>query len=404
MGNSESNCCDILKEDTSTANSTSNKNCQDSNVEDHTINDEREISLKSKSLKSSQDGKTNQTEQEEYILDDTHTLASTVIEDSNINNDAPTSLETDELLRTPRIKAVKECLFDPRSPSSGINRTPCGVMYISNSDVNVDPRSPSTGVDRTPIVFKDKPEELPIADPRSPSVGIDRTPIVMEKLEESSSSGMKVSEDQKDPRSPMAEVSRTPIRTLYNSSNLRRTVLLSNTLMSSPCTGAASVEKTNQDDIPDHQNIQDNQDIPAINIEESSPTSNEKITITQNTLLNLSSASNLNESLSSSMVAVLGSDSRSVNFDELSDAEANSCNVSIDEYYDLCGEVKEVVNDMVLEACIDAKSLDERITEKAQLVTDSGLESPKEVQEETEHDTLTSKIREETEEAEIEIL
>uniref|UniRef100_H2YY72 Uncharacterized protein n=1 Tax=Ciona savignyi TaxID=51511 RepID=H2YY72_CIOSA len=59
---------------------------------------------------------------------------------------------------------------------------------------------------------------------------------------------------------------------------------------------------------------------------------------------------------------------------------------------------------MVLEACIDAKSLDERITEKAQLVTDSGLESPKEVQEETEHDTLTSKIREETEEAEIEIL
>lgn len=42
-------------------------------------------------------------------------------------------------------------------------------------DHDLDPRSPSTGIARTPIVVDKTPEGL--LDPRSPTVGITRTPI-----------------------------------------------------------------------------------------------------------------------------------------------------------------------------------------------------------------------------------
>ena len=94
---------------------------------------------------------------------------------------------------------------DPRSPTSGIARTPIivgstslpslqnGVGLARQTSINsldLDPRSPSIGITRTPISvpmttcqdssFSALPGRLDyslVIDPRSPTTGISRTPI-----------------------------------------------------------------------------------------------------------------------------------------------------------------------------------------------------------------------------------
>ena len=72
------------------------------------------------------------------------------------------------MIRTPiqlPVERTPEVLFDPRSPSVGITRTPIqvekkqetdNVAEVSTSNVEelLDPRSPTSGIDRTPIYTK----------------------------------------------------------------------------------------------------------------------------------------------------------------------------------------------------------------------------------------------------------
>ncbi|XP_002132006.2 uncharacterized protein LOC100176363 [Ciona intestinalis] len=344
MGNSESNCCDLLKDGGETKKCGNKESYRDSKAEDTNSNNCVEEKL---SVDLDKHEASPQNKHSKIILDDTHTLASTTV-GSNVDGGSYTDkrealelITQNETPQTPQSKSSKPKGFDPRSPSSSITRTPIAMGKIMEQDGILDPRSPSIGVDRTPIVIKEKVDEC-LSDPRSPTAGVERTPIIIQSLEDAPI--VNGSKDLHDPRSPTTEVYRTPMRVSYNNAgNLRRTVLLTNTLMSSPNT--RPVEKDDSVEGAD-------QHVPTITLEESSPTNGEnEEKLTQNVLLNLSCASNLNTSLSSSMIAVLGSDSRSVNFDDMSDTEFNSCNVSMEDSIGL-DEVKDVLDDLLLDACI----------------------------------------------------
>uniref|UniRef100_H2XMN6 Uncharacterized protein n=3 Tax=Ciona intestinalis TaxID=7719 RepID=H2XMN6_CIOIN len=259
MGNSESNCCDLLKDGGETKKCGNKESYRDSKAEDTNSNNRVEEKL---SVDVDNQEAFLQNEHSKIILDDTHTLASTTV-GSNVDGgsymDKREALEQiiqNETPQTPQSKPSKPKGFDPRSPSSSITRTPIAMGKITEQAGILDPRSPSIGVDRTPIVIKEKVDEC-LSDPRSPTAGVERTPIIIQSLEDAPI--VNGSKDLHDPRSPTTEVYRTPMRVSYNNAgNLRRTVLLTNTLMSSPNT--RPVEKNDTAEETD-------QHVPAITLE-----------------------------------------------------------------------------------------------------------------------------------------
>jgi len=133
-----------------------------------------------------------------------------------------------------KIKSEEE-VFDPRSPSNVIQRTPITSVLKAKAEKKhteaellkiLDPRSPTIGITRTPMDLKNmkfvkkadgstpntnesKTSKVKIEDPRSPTFGIARTPMPC------------VSKDIKrvlssehpalfDPRSPSTDIERTP--------------------------------------------------------------------------------------------------------------------------------------------------------------------------------------------------
>ena len=102
-----------------------------------------------------------------------------------------------------KMQTAKEEIFDPRSPSNGIQRTPITSVLKVKADKKrteaellklIDPRSPTVGITRTPVELKNikfvkkttvstptsndstlSKESIP--DPRSPTFGIARTPM-----------------------------------------------------------------------------------------------------------------------------------------------------------------------------------------------------------------------------------
>ncbi|XP_076815610.1 uncharacterized protein LOC143461675 [Clavelina lepadiformis] len=227
-------------------------------------------------------------------------LVSTVEVNNQACKDTTKTDHSESLLQTPKV----------------VNDT---VSNCIGSDI-LDPRSPSEGITRTPLRLPDKVnEERTLIDPRSPTVGIDRTPIsAKEQPKSDNNTASAVSRDLHDPRSPTTELSRTPLKLSYKE-NLRRTVLLSNTLMSSP---VAVVEKSKlfkvdlQDDVVDdsitHVTVgQTNDEVAQVQ-------SPEDINFAAH--LNLSSSSSSNISMSS--VAVnCGSECPSINTTDFNEAE-----------------------------------------------------------------------------------
>ena len=103
------------------------------------------------------------------------------------------------------LKEIKsnEEIFDPRSPSNVIQRTPITSVLKAKAEKKrteaellkiLDPRSPTIGINRTPMDLKSmkfvkksnestptinepKSSKAKIEDPRSPTFGIARTPM-----------------------------------------------------------------------------------------------------------------------------------------------------------------------------------------------------------------------------------
>nr|CAB3260943.1 uncharacterized protein LOC100176363 [Phallusia mammillata] len=244
--------------------------------------------------------------------------------------------------------------FDPRSPSSAISRTPISnVKKVSHMECLIDPRSPSAGINRTPILAveqdtegKDESKACLVADPRSPTLDIVRTPLkITESVVETPKRAIQNVRDLVDPRSPTSELSRTPInialkenakdeeqitvneeqksastelpRTplkIGGAENLRRTVLLTNTF--TPATK--------------HPSVSSQPELDAENGSEADPI----ILNLSSGLLNLSCASNLNVSQSSSMMATCGSDSlnvESIDIEDLTDINSSEDEMLIPE-------------------------------------------------------------------------
>ncbi|KAN0011773.1 hypothetical protein ACTFIU_007340 [Dictyostelium citrinum] len=135
--------------------------------------------------------------------------------------------------RTPFKKNYSnQAIFDPRSPSNNrFKRSPIQLNKINNTTNNnnnhnnnnknknnntlIDPRSPPSNnrFKRSPIQIKPKKQiTLLLFDPRSPSTKFTRTPIKMNF----------------DPRSPSLKISRTPIHNLKNHTN--STTIINNTI------------------------------------------------------------------------------------------------------------------------------------------------------------------------------
>lgn len=144
-----------------------------------------------------------------------------------------------------------EVFSDPRSPSNLIPRTPISSkpenknsnsaechqkQELQCSSNLLDPRSPSFEFTRTPLSSEDdKPRNLvqhTVLDPRSPSVDINRTPLVLSTTKKTCGDIDPVKENM-----PACDVKCTPKRhSNRNPGNLRRNVLLSNTMGQSNCT------------------------------------------------------------------------------------------------------------------------------------------------------------------------
>lgn len=100
------------------------------------------------------------------------------VDENDSNNDAYTPVRQNQ--HNKNIDSLN--LWDPRSPTDGINRTPLHLNNDSGSFYHIDdPRSPSVGIDRTPIVQQNEESKDSIGctdtDPRSPSVEFSRTPL-----------------------------------------------------------------------------------------------------------------------------------------------------------------------------------------------------------------------------------
>ncbi|KAI9559974.1 hypothetical protein GHT06_013982 [Daphnia sinensis] len=63
-------------------------------------------------------------------------------------------------------------------PIEGNNETPTRCTKMVQGNQLFDPRSPTFAIDRTPIVFEVESEDERPEDPRSPSFGITRTPVI----------------------------------------------------------------------------------------------------------------------------------------------------------------------------------------------------------------------------------
>lgn len=96
-------------------------------------------------------------------------------------------------------------VFDPRSPSDGINRTP--LAKVNERDNVFSPDAENCLVDH------DYGVNNSISDPRSPSEGIARTPVGKIQDEGTTSTSVKCAND---PRSPNTDVPRTPLSAIFS--------------------------------------------------------------------------------------------------------------------------------------------------------------------------------------------